>query len=110
MSFSELAGRTIKKVRVQLKRTNNTGENTPRKAKIYYNKQFQAGGAIDTLKGGYWSDVTFTWGEEKWVTLPNEVGEAFRDGNAMSLVLYDGNNTGNYMKFERKATLEITHV
>jgi phage minor structural protein len=108
-NFGALAGRAIKKVRLKLQRTNNTGENTARKPKVYYNMQFQAGGTIDTLKGGYVSDVSFTWGQEKWITLPNVVGESFRDGTAKSLVLWVGSSESDYMRFEPKATLEITH-
>ena len=108
-NFAALSGRTIKKVRLKLQRTNNTGENTARKPKIYYNMQTQAGGSIQTLSGGYVSDVGFTWGQEKWITLPNAVGEAFRDGTAKSLVMWVGNSTADYMKMEAKATLEITH-
>lgn len=107
--FSELAGRTIKKVRLKLQRSNNTGENTARKPKIYYNMQTAASGSMQTLSGGYVSDVSFTWGQEKWITLPNIVGEKFRDGQAKSLVLWVGSSESDYMKLEPKATLEITH-
>lgn len=109
-SFAELAGRPIKSVRVKLQRSNNTGENTSRKPKIYYNMQTSASGSMQTLQGGgHVSSVGFTWGEEKWITLPISYGEAFRDGTAKSLVLYYGTSESQYMKMEPKATLEITH-
>jgi phage minor structural protein len=107
--FSALAGRAIKSVRVKIQRTNDTGENTARKPKFYYNMQSQAGGSIQTLKGGWTNATSFTWGQEKWCTLPIEVGEAFRDGTALSLVLYVGTSESSYMRFEPKATLEIVH-
>jgi phage minor structural protein len=108
-SFTELSGRAIRKVRLKLQRSNNTGENTSRKPKIYYNMQTDASGSMQTLKGGHTSSVGFTWGQEKWIDLPISYGEAFRDGTAKSLVLWVGSSESEYMKLEPKATLEITH-
>lgn len=107
--FSALQGRQIKSVRLKLQRSSNTGENTSRKPKIYYNGQYQASGALLPTSGGHTSSVGFTWGAEKWITLPISYGEAFRDGTAKSLVLWVGTSESEYMKMEPKATLEITH-
>jgi hypothetical protein len=107
--FSALAGRTIKGVRLKLQRTNNTGENTARKPKIYYNMQTSPSGTLQPTSGGYVSDVSFTWGQEKWITLPTAVGDAFKNGTAKSLVLWVGTSEADYMRFEARATLEITH-
>jgi phage minor structural protein len=107
--FSALAGRTIKSVRLKLQRTNNTGDNTARKPKIYYNMQTSASGTMQTLLGGHVSSVSFTWGQEKWVTLPTSYGDAFKNGTAKSLVLWVGTSEADYMRFEARATLEITH-
>ncbi len=109
-SFSALSGKSIKNVRLLLQRTNNTGENNSRYPKIYYNMQTSPSGTMQTLKGGHTSSVGFTWGQSKWITLPNSYGEAFRDGTAKSLVLWVGSSESSYMKFEAKATLEITYL
>lgn len=109
-NFGALAGKTIKSVRVKVQRTNNTGENTARKPKFYYNMQTSPSGSLQATTGGHNPTVSFTWGQEKWVTLPNSYGEAFKNGTAKSLVLWVGTSTSEYMRFEPKATLEITYV
>jgi phage minor structural protein len=100
--------RPITKVRISIARYNGYGDNTGRKPHFYYNAATSKG-TPSGLLGSFMAAETFTWGQRKWVTLPNSYGEAFRDGKAKTLWLYDGSNTGNYMRMLASATLEITH-
>lgn len=114
-SFSVLknadgTARPINSVRVKIQRTSNTGDNTARKPKFYYNMQTTASGSVQTLQtSGTVAAESFLWGEEKWVVLPTSFGTAFQNGTAKSLVIYYGSDEANYMRFEAKATLEIVH-
>lgn len=101
--------RPITKVRIKVQRYNGYGDNNSRKPTIYYNAQTSASGSVATLYGKTTSNVGFLWGEEKWIDLPTSYGTAFRDGTAESIVFYNGNDLANYMRFEAKCTLEITH-
>jgi hypothetical protein len=100
--------RPITKVRISIARYNGYGDNTARKPHFYYNAATSKG-TPSGLLGSFMAAESFTWGQRKWVTLPNSYGEAFRDGKAKTLWLYDGSNTGNYMRMLASATLEITH-
>ncbi len=105
----DLSNRTISKVRVKVQRATNTGENTARQPKFYYNAQTSKSSTIATLKNGYTTAVSLNWGEERWVNLPTSYGTAFQSGAAKSIVLYVGSSTSDYMKLEARMTLEITH-
>jgi phage minor structural protein len=104
------SNRTIQKVRISVQRYSGYGDNTSRKPKVWYNKQTSASGAMQALQNGVMSDVGFLWGETKWITLPISFGTAFQNGNAKSIVFYNGADEANYCRFEPKMTLEITHA
>lgn len=106
---SDGTNRPISKVRLLLQRYNGYGDNTSRKPKLHYSSTSPTSGSIPTLYGGAWSDVGYLWGESKWITLPTTFGTAFQNGSAKSIWLYNGADQSNYMRFEPKATLEITH-
>lgn len=105
----DLSNRPITKVRLKLKRSNNTGTNNAKQPRIFYNAQTSKGSTIATLKNGFQTGISFNWGETRWINLPTTFGTAFQSGAAKSIVLYDGSNTSDYMRFETAVTLEITH-
>lgn len=101
--------RPIQKVRIQVQRYNGYGENAARTPKVYYSSKTSPSGTAGTLNAGTTSDVSFLWGESKWITLPTSFGTAFQAGTAKSICFYNGNDLANYMRFEPKMVLEITH-
>jgi hypothetical protein len=112
--FSELKNangtpRKIISVRLKVRRTNNTGENTSRRPLVHWSNKTTASGTVPSLNNPTRSNVGFNWGTENWITLPIVFGERFRDGQARSIVYHDGNREADYMRFEAQATLEIVH-
>ena len=105
----DLSLRPITKVRIRLKRSNNTGVNNAKQPRIFSNAQTSKGSTIATLHNGFQTGISFNWGEQRWINLPTAFGTAFQNGTAKSIVLYDGSSTSDYMRMETNVMLEITH-
>jgi phage minor structural protein len=102
--------RPITRVRLRLRRTNNTGENTARRPLLFTSTHASVSGTPSRYGDGFRSDVAFNWGAEQWINLPVRFGQQFQNGTAKSIVLHDGALENNYMRFEpTNIALEITH-
>lgn len=105
---TELAGKTIKSVRLFMTRDTRGGSSASGALSFHlHNYTSQPAGmpALGTSLGALGS---YAWGESKWITLPNSVGNALRDGTAKGIAIY--NSSGNpYMLMNPAVQLEINY-
>jgi hypothetical protein len=112
--FSELKNpdgtdREIHSIRFRIRRTSHTGENNSRRPNFHWSSKNSASGSAPSLNDAHRSAVGFTWGQERWVTLPISHARAFQNGSARSLVIFDGSREQDYMRFMNEGLLEIVH-
>lgn len=105
-----LAGATINSVRLYLSRNGSAGNSASTNTYLW-------GHGYDSLGGGYDLSTNFgyiggwAWGEAKWVTLPNSVGEALKNGSIHGLALYTSSTSGSYYEyFTGSPQLSITYT
>lgn len=103
-------GKTIKRIRVRLTRTNNSGSSGAVSAIIrphkYANKP---SGEPSYLNATH--SVSFRWGESKWVTLPSSFNTLFSNGQAYGIGIHTtSTNSSNYMRFKGNVEMEITYA
>lgn len=108
-----LAGASIEKVELYLKRLNTSHGTATAYACV---KMHNYSGKQATWKGADLGDAdsgspTFTRGQGKWITLLNTVGEKLRDGTIKGLCLdADTNYTlSRYIKYDDDIRLRITY-
>jgi hypothetical protein len=108
-----VVGKTIKQIRVYVKRKGSGGTSGTVNAIIRGHSYASQPSGTPTFVGGLsgTSDsVGFKWGEGKWVTLPSSFHAMFEDGTAYGIGIYTSSTSnGNYMIFEPSAKLEITY-
>ena len=85
---SQLAGKTIKSVRLYVKRQDRGGSSAASQLQMHLHNLTSVPAGTPTLGTSIGSPGALSWGEEKWVTLPNSVGEAFKNGTAKGLALF----------------------
>ena len=109
-----LAGATIEKVELYLKRLNTTHGQATAYACV---KMHNYAAKQTTWKGADLGDAdsgspSFTRGQGKWITLLNSVGEKLRDGTIKGLCLdADTNyNLSRYIKYDDDIRLRITYT
>ena len=109
---SDLAGATIQSVRLRLKRL-NTSHGTSGKGTVVVHSHNISSIPSSWTGSGLTQRATagFERGEEKWVTLPNAVGNGLRDGTIKGLALAtDSTGLGYYVRMDASRTLlEITY-
>lgn len=90
---SDLAGSTINKVEVYLN-NNHWYNNSGGTAVIgYHNSATLPDPATYPSSTDNITQATFTYGQAKWVTVSNTIGNAFRDGTAKGIMLGKGPST-----------------
>lgn len=101
-------GHTIKRIRVRLHRSNNSGYSSSVSAVIRpHGYSSKPGGTQSWLGASH--TVGFKWGESKWVTLPSSFHSYFENGSAYGIMIYTTSTANsNYMRFTGSATIEIT--
>lgn len=109
---SALSGKTIKNIRVKMKRRAAGGNSGARNLYFYsHNYTSRPGGdpTLDTSRGLTGAALgSLSWGEEKWITLPIAFGNALRDNTAKGLAIYF-NGSDPYMYIEGNPVLEISY-
>lgn len=103
-----VTGKTIKRIRVYLKRANNSGSSASQTAVIRPHTYTSKPAGAPAYLGASHS-VGFKWGEGKWVTLPSSFHSHFQSGNAKGIMIYTTNDS-QYMRFSKSAKLEITYA
>ena len=90
---SDLSGATINKVELYLDNV-HFYSNSGGKAIIgTHNQTSVSGNHSSSQINANLSSPTFTYGQAKWVTLPNSIGNAFRDNTAKGIALGPGPST-----------------
>lgn len=104
---SSLSGASIHSIQLRLRR-NNSGGNSGGGSVYLYGHGYTSGGGGNSLSTNYGNIGTWAWGEDKWVSLPSSVGEAFKNGSIQGLAMWS--DSGNpYMVFDGFAELWIKY-
>lgn len=110
---SKLSGlQTIVSAHLYVYRNSNGGTNVPVPLHFYGTPDtpsYCTGGNRPRLGTdfGYTSEKV-SWGEGKYVTVPNGLIQELYNGNSNAIAICDGEKEGNYGSYDRSATLKIT--
>jgi hypothetical protein len=106
---ADLAGKTIKSVRLYMSRLSQGGYSGAGTPTVWnHNYASQPAGTPLLSNGTASHGTSFAWGEAKWVELGPYWGEKFRDGTAKGIALYAA-GTSPYLKFDPASQLEIVY-
>jgi phage minor structural protein len=104
---STLSGATIKSVKLYATRNSSGGSSSSQQVSIRtHNYDTQPSG--EPTVGSIYNYAGFKWGEGKWVTVSNTIGEMLRDNTAKGMSIYESDGSP-YMIFAASAKLEITY-
>jgi phage minor structural protein len=102
-----LSTSTIKSVRLYITRNSSGGSSSSQQVSIRtHNYDTQPTG--EPAVGSIYNYAGFQWGEGKWVTVSNTIGEMLRDNTAKGISIHEVDGSP-YMIFAASAKLEITY-
>jgi phage minor structural protein len=102
-----LTGATIKSVRLYATRNSSGGSSSSLQVSIRtHNYDTQPSG--EPAVGSIYNYAGFKWGEGKWVTVSNTIGDMLRDNTAKGISIHEVDGSP-YMIFAASAKLEITY-
>jgi len=108
---STLSGKTIKKMRIYVTRTNSGGYSSP--VTVYFRAHGYASqpSGVPSL-GGVSYGVTFKWGEGKWVNIPSSMWSGFTNGTFKGFGIYvSGSGLDKYYaRFDTSCKVEVTYA
>ncbi len=105
---STLAGKTIKSVRLYMTRASRGGASASSALHFHLHNYTSQPAGMPALGTSLGNLASYSWGEGKWITLPNSVGEAFKNGTAKGLALYIA-GTKPYVIMNPAVQLEINY-
>jgi phage minor structural protein len=103
-----LQGKTIKRVRVRVRRASAGGNNTVGANFVMHQHASQPGGEPTMSSTAH--NVNFSWSERKWVTLPSSFHSLFSSGTWYGIGLYTSSRANsNYAYFTTACDVEVTY-
>ncbi|MCM3155611.1 poly-gamma-glutamate hydrolase family protein [Priestia megaterium] len=107
---SAVTGKTIKSMRLYVKRNSSGGNSGD--VKCYFRPHAytsKPSGSPSYLNAS--TTASFRWGVGKWITLPSSFHSLFESGSAKGIGIYiDSTSSNYYAKFGMTAKLEITYA
>lgn len=107
---STLQGKTIKKIRLYVKRASNSGYSSSQNAIFRMHNYASKPAGEPSYVGTDTATAGFSWGEGKWITLPSSFYDEFQNGTAQGIMIHTTNTSSvHYMRFTPTAKLEVTY-
>jgi hypothetical protein len=107
---STLNGKTIKSMRLYIKRTGSGGYSSSVNVAIRAHNYSSQPTGVPSL-GGVVKTASFKWNEGKWVSIPSSMWGGFMNNTFKGFGIYvGGGGNGDYARFGTSAKLEVTYA
>lgn len=109
---SAVKGKTIKRVRIYLTRSNESGNSGTVNAIIRthsYTSQ-PSSSATPSYYGSAYKSEGFSWGQGKWIDVTSQFASYFNAGVRGIMLYTSSTSNSNYMRFNGSAKVEITYT
>ncbi|MED3976197.1 carbohydrate binding domain-containing protein [Priestia megaterium] len=104
-----LKGKTIKSMRVYVKRT-SSGGNSGSVTCYFRSHNYTSQPSGKPTLGSKYTTSTFKWGEGKWINIPSSMWADFTSGTAKGIGIWiDSTSNNNYARFGTSIQVEVTY-